>query len=160
MKKVLAISMCSTSILLFAVCPCNKPKPKPKPKPQTTITKESPMSRKTMSSGLSYEIIKEGSGESPQTGKLVTVHYTGWLDENGQPGKKFDSSVDRGMPFTFKIGVGQVIEGWDKGVMAMKPGEKRRLYVPSQLGYGASGAGAVIPPHADLIFDVELIEIR
>ena len=87
------------------------------------------------------------------------VHYTGWLNVNGEPAGKFDSSVDRGQPFTFVIGVGYVIKGWDEGVMSMKVGEKRRLFIPSQLGYGSRGAGAAIPPFADLIFDVELLEI-
>lgn len=111
-------------------------------------------------SGLQYEIIREGSGKSPACGNQVTVHYTGWLDYNGQPGKKFDSSVDRQRQFTFIIGIGQVIKGWDEGVMTMKVGEKRRLYIPARLGYGARGVGDRIPPHADLIFDVELINIH
>lgn len=118
------------------------------------------MTRKTTDSGLSYEIIKEGTGASPQRGQQVTVHYTGWLDENGKPGKKFDSSVDRGEPFKFTIGIGQVIEGWDEGVLLMKVGEKRRLIIPPHLGYGAQGAGDVIPPNATLIFDIELLNIE
>ncbi|MBI2774459.1 FKBP-type peptidyl-prolyl cis-trans isomerase [Candidatus Dependentiae bacterium] len=117
------------------------------------------MSRTKTPSGLEYEIIKEGTGASPVTGKKVTVHYTGWLDDNGKPGTKFDSSVDRGEPFVFVIGVGYVIAGWDEGVESMKVGEKRRLFIPSKLGYGARGAGRSIPPHADLIFDVELISV-
>lgn len=116
------------------------------------------MEKKTTASGLSYTIIKEGTGESPKSGSRVTVHYTGWLDEKGNPGAKFDSSVDRGEPFSFIIGVGQVIQGWDEGVASMKIGEKRRLFIPSALGYGARGAGRAIPPHANLIFDVELIK--
>lgn len=88
------------------------------------------------------------------------MHYTGWLDENGTIGKKFDSSVDRGQEFTFVVGIGQVIKGWDEGVMMMKEGEKCRLIIPSELGYGARGAGGgLIPPHATLIFDIELIKI-
>lgn len=110
-------------------------------------------------SGLEYEIIRDGAGATPQKGQLVTVHYTGWLSDNGQPGIKFDSSVDRGQLFSFIIGMGQVIRGWDEGVMLMKPGEKRRLIIPAQLGYGARGAGALIPPNATLIFDVELLKI-
>ena len=110
-------------------------------------------------SGLEYKIIQEGSGVSPERGQQVTVHYTGWLDNNGEPGTKFDSSVDRGESFNFVIGIGQVIKGWDEGVLSMKVGEKRRLIIPAQLGYGAHGAGGVIPPNATLIFDVELIEI-
>jgi peptidylprolyl isomerase len=106
-------------------------------------------------SGLEYtdEII--GTGAQPQRGDTVTVHYTGWLTD----GSKFDSSHDHGSPFEFQIGVGQVIRGWDEGVMTMKVGGKRKLTIPSQLGYGARGAGGVIPPNATLIFDVELLGV-
>ena len=106
-------------------------------------------------SGLKYidEIV--GTGDAPAKGQRVKVHYTGRLTD----GKKFDSSVDRGEPFTFSIGVGQVIKGWDEGVMSMKVGGKRQLIIPSDLGYGARGAGRDIPPHAELIFDVELLGV-
>lgn len=117
------------------------------------------MAKQTTDSGLQYEVQQEGAGASPKPGQRVTVHYTGWLDDNGKPGAKFDSSVDRGQPFTFTIGIGQVIRGWDEGVLDMKPGEKRRLTIPSDLGYGARGAGGAIPPHATLIFDVELLSV-
>ena len=128
----------------------------------TTQEGNLPMSqsnRQTTSSGLQYEVIQQGSGASPKSGDRVTVHYTGWLDNNGQSGKKFDSSVDRGNPFAFIIGQGQVIRGWDEGVMSMQVGEKRRLIIPAALGYGARGIGGVIPPNAILIFDVELLGI-
>ncbi len=121
--------------------------------------KSTNMERQKTSTGLEYEILTPGNGESPKKGQKVTVHYTGWLDNNGQLGTKFDSSVDRNQPFTFIIGAGQVIKGWDEGVMSMKVGEKRRLFIPSDLGYGAYGAGRVIPPNAKLIFDVELLKI-
>jgi peptidylprolyl isomerase len=116
--------------------------------------------RVTLPSGLAYEIITAApaNGALPKVGDMVEVHYTGWLaDANGQPkmDKKFDSSVDRGYPFKFKVGVGQVIAGWDEGVMLMAVGEKRRFIIPADLGYGAYGAGSVIPPHATLVFDVE-----
>ncbi len=118
------------------------------------------MTRTKTNSGLEYEIVQEGSGASPKPGSMVTVHYTGWLDKGGQPsGQPFDSSHNRRQPFTFQIGVGMVIQGWDEGVMNMKVGEKRRLYIPSQLGYGSRGAGSVIPANANLIFDVELISV-
>jgi peptidylprolyl isomerase len=106
-------------------------------------------------SGLSYLDITPGTGTSPSPGKQVKVHYTGWLEN----GTKFDSSVDRGQPFVFPIGVGQVIPGWDEGVMSMKVGGKRKLIIPPQLGYGANGAGGVIPPNATLIFEVELLDV-
>jgi FKBP-type peptidyl-prolyl cis-trans isomerase len=118
------------------------------------------MVREKTASGLEYTILKPGLGESPKAGQRVTVHYTGWLNAGDyEKGAKFDSSVDRGQPFGFVIGVGQVIKGWDEGVLAMKIGEQRRLFIPAVLGYGARGAGAVIPPNANLIFDVELIKI-
>jgi FKBP-type peptidyl-prolyl cis-trans isomerase len=107
-------------------------------------------------SGLQYEIIKEGTGASPKIGDRVKVHYTGTLTD----GKKFDSSKDHGQPFEFPIGKGQVIKGWDEGVLTMKVGETRKLIIPPQLGYGARGAGADIPPNATLIFEVELLGIN
>jgi peptidylprolyl isomerase len=106
-------------------------------------------------SGLKYDDVKVGSGASPVKGKQVTVHYTGTLEN----GKKFDSSVDRKEPFKFVIGVGQVIPGWDEGVMSMKVGGKRKLIIPAKLGYGERGAGGVIPPNANLLFDVELLDV-
>ncbi len=117
------------------------------------------MNRIKTDSGLEYDILQAGSGESPRKGQHVTVHYTGWLNNKGEKGSQFDSSISRGRPFVFIIGQGQVIKGWDEGVMSMKIGEKRRLYIPSKLGYGVYGAGALIPPGADLIFDVELISV-
>jgi peptidylprolyl isomerase len=108
-------------------------------------------------SGLKYKDEVVGTGPEPKTGQQVTVHYTGWLDQGGKPGKKFDSSRDRGQPFSFQIGAGQVIRGWDEGVATMKAGGRRTLVIPPELGYGARGAGGVIPPGATLIFDVELI---
>ena len=107
-------------------------------------------------SGLQYVDIKEGAGGSPKTGQTAVVHYTGWLVD----GKKFDSSKDRGQPFTFSVGRGQVIKGWDEGVATMKVGGVRKLIIPPELGYGARGAGGVIPPNATLTFEVELLEIR
>ena len=120
--------------------------------------KESKM--KTTPSGLQYEDTKEGTGASPKSGQTCVMHYTGWLWENGAKGKKFDSSVDRGQPFEFQIGQGRVIKGWDEGVATMKVGGKRNLLIPPSLGYGAQGAGGVIPPNATLLFEVELIGVR
>lgn len=114
----------------------------------------------SLPSGLRYKTLKEGTGSrNPEAGNRVTVHYAGWLGENDEPGKKFDSSVDRGQKFTFTIGIGQVIKGWDEGVMSMKVGEKRRLYIPYNLAYGERGIPGVIPPKSTLIFDVELFNI-
>lgn len=110
----------------------------------------------TTDSGLQYVDLVEGDGASPEKGQTVVVHYTGTLED----GSKFDSSRDRNQPFSFKIGVGQVIKGWDEGVGTMKVGGRRKLIIPSELGYGSSGAGGVIPPNATLIFDVELLDIR
>lgn len=111
----------------------------------------------TTPTGLKYQDEVVGTGPQPKAGQQVTVQYTGWLDEGGKKGKKFDSSRDRNQPFSFTIGAGQVIQGWDQGVMTMKTGGKRTLIIPPELGYGARGAGGVIPPNATLIFDVELL---
>jgi len=107
-------------------------------------------------SGLTYVDLVDGNGASPKKGSTVTVHYTGYLTD----GKKFDSSLDRNKPFSFTLGVGQVIKGWDEGVATMQVGGKRKLIIPAKLGYGERGAGGVIPPHADLVFEVELLGIK
>ena len=109
----------------------------------------------TTSSGLQYIDLKIGAGATALAGQNVSVHYTGWLAN----GKKFDSSVDRGQPFSFPLGAGRVIKGWDEGVQGMKVGGKRKLTIPSNLGYGARGAGGAIPPNATLIFEVELLGV-
>lgn len=113
------------------------------------------MSTITTASGLIYEELAIGNGAEASAGQQVTVHYTGWLTN----GTKFDSSKDRDDPFVFGLGQGQVIKGWDEGVTGMKVGGKRKLTIPPQLGYGARGAGGVIPPHATLVFEVELLNI-
>jgi peptidylprolyl isomerase len=133
--------------------------------PPTTIA-QAPINQETTTmnldnaiatpSGLKYIDTEVGTGDSPSNGQTGTVHYTGTLTD----GKKFDSSVDRGQPFSFKIGVGQVIKGWDEGVSTMKVGGKRTLISPPDLGYGARGAGGVIPPNATLLFDVELLGVK
>ncbi len=107
-------------------------------------------------SGLKYEVLAEGNGDAAANGDKVSVHYTGWLTD----GTKFDSSVDRNQPFEFSVGQGMVIRGWDEGVAGMLIGGKRKLTIPPQLGYGAQGAGGVIPPNATLVFDVELLAIN
>lgn len=113
----------------------------------------------TTASGLQYEDTVEGTGETATAGAHVTVHYTGWLYEGGVKGAKFDSSKDRNDPFSFPLGAGHVIRGWDEGVQGMKIGGARTLIIPAALGYGARGAGGVIPPNATLIFDVELLGV-
>mgnify|MGYP001814702075 FL=1 len=114
------------------------------------------MAEKITDSGLKYEDLAEGDGALASAGQEVVVHYTGWLSD----GSKFDSSLDRGQPFSFSLGRGMVIRGWDEGVSGMQVGGKRKLTIPPQLGYGAQGAGGVIPPNATLVFEVELLEIR
>ncbi|MBL1255580.1 MULTISPECIES: FKBP-type peptidyl-prolyl cis-trans isomerase [Methylocystis] len=118
--------------------------------PETTLT----------ASGLKYIDTKPGTGASPKIGQNVTVHYTGWLYVNGAKGKKFDSSRDRGEPFDFPLGMGQVIKGWDEGVETMKVGGKRTLIIPPELGYGARAMGNAIPANSWLIFDVELLGVK
>lgn len=113
----------------------------------------------TTASGLQYEDTTAGTGPVAARGQEVSVHYTGWLWEAGQRGAKFDSSKDRGEPFSFSLGAGQVIRGWDEGVQGMQVGGTRLLIIPPQLGYGARGAGGVIPPNATLLFEVELLGV-
>ena len=116
-----------------------------------------------LENGLRIQIVFKGEGEEIKSGEVARVHYTGWLYDEGAPdgkGVKFDSSRDRGTPFAFKLGVGQVIQGWDLGVAGMMVGERRILTIPPELGYGDRGSGPDIPPGASLLFDVELVEIR
>ena len=113
-----------------------------------------------MPDGLKYTDTKIGDGATAKAGNKVTVNYTGWLNENGAKGKKFDSSLDRNQPFQFTLGAHQVIAGWDEGVAGMKVGGKRTRIIPPELGYGARGAGGVIPPNATLMFEVELLDVK
>jgi len=114
----------------------------------------------TTDSGLQYDDTHTGDGDLAASGHHVSVHYTGWLWENGEKGEKFDSSLDRNDPFEFGLGQGMVIKGWDEGVQGMKVGGKRTLLIPPDLGYGAYGAGGVIPPNATLVFEVELLGVE
>jgi FKBP-type peptidyl-prolyl cis-trans isomerase len=120
---------------------------------------EGPGKMTQTASGLQYTDTNVGTGAEATAGHKVSVHYTGWLYNNGEKGKKFDSSVDRGQPFSFPLGGRQVIQGWDEGVAGMKVGGKRTLIIPPELGYGARGAGGVIPANATLMFDVELLNV-
>jgi len=138
--------------LLVVSCQQHQDNPSPPPQQQETTTGQVI----TSPSGLKYMDHVVGTGEFPEGGKEVVVHYTGTLEN----GKKFDSSVDRNEPFTFVIGEGRVIKGWDEGVMSMRVGGKRKLIIPANLGYGARGAGRAIPPNATLIFEVELLGIK
>src|ERR1022692_2174840 len=126
----------------------------------TTAAAQTAGKTMTTSSGLQITDSTVGTGATPKAGQICVMHYTGWLYENGTKGKKFDSSVDRGTPFEFPLGQGAVIKGWDEGVASMKVGGKRTLIIPPALGYGARGAGGVIPPNATLIFDVELLDVK
>ena len=121
---------------------------------------QTPGQTMTTPSGLQIQDIIVGGGPKPRPGQICVMHYTGWLYENGVKGKKFDSSLDRGQPFEFKMAAGQVIRGWDEGVATMQVGGKRTLIIPPSLGYGAFGAGGVIPPNATLIFEVELLAVK
>ena len=123
---------------------------------KTNKEKEKKGKRVALPSGLEYEDLKVGTGDEAKSGKTVSVHYTGWLTD----GKKFDSSLDRGQPFEFTLGAHQVIAGWDEGVAGMKVGGERTMIIPAELGYGAGGAGGVIPPNATLIFDVQLLKVQ
>ena len=114
----------------------------------------------TTETGLKIIDTTVGTGASPKSGQTCVMHYTGWLSEGGEKGRKFDSSVDRGAPFEFPIGMKRVIAGWDEGVATMKVGGKRTLIIPSDLGYGSRGAGSAIPPNATLVFDVELLGVK
>ncbi len=110
--------------------------------------------------GLQYDDTRPGTGATPTKGQTCVMHYTGWLWQDGAKGAKFDSSVDRGKPFTFPLGMGRVIKGWDEGVATMQVGGARTLLIPPELGYGARGAGGVIPPNATLLFEVELLDVK
>jgi peptidylprolyl isomerase len=118
------------------------------------------MAMTTTASGLQYEDTRAGTGEAAAAGRTCVMHYTGWLWLDGAKATKFDSSLDRGRPFSFGLGNGQVIKGWDEGVAGMKIGAQRTLLIPPDLGYGARGAGGVIPPNATLLFEVELLEVK
>ena len=128
--------------------------------PTAAIAETTGQPMTTTASGLQFTDTKVGEGASPKTGQTCVMHYTGWLYKDGVKGAKFDSSLDRGDPFEFAIGKRQVIGGWDEGVASMKVGGKRTLIIPPALGYGARGAGGVIPPNATLMFDVELLGVK
>jgi peptidylprolyl isomerase len=149
-KTMLLIRIACAAVALATIAAASLPKPSDAADNQVI----------EMPNGLKYTDDKTGDGAEATAGKKVSVHYTGWLSDNDAKGKKFDSSVDRGQPFQFTLGAHQVIAGWDEGVAGMKVGGKRTLVIPPELGYGARGAGGVIPPNATLIFDVELLGVQ
>jgi peptidylprolyl isomerase len=146
--SALALALVTSSVSLVAV--------------GTTSPASAQTAGKPMKTASGLEIIDTvvGTGATPATGQNCSMHYTGWLYVDGKKGAKFDSSLDRGQPFSFPIGTKRVIGGWDEGVASMKVGGKRTLIIPPELGYGARGAGGVIPPNATLIFDVELLDVK
>jgi FKBP-type peptidyl-prolyl cis-trans isomerase len=149
MKSIPIIGAALVSVFLGLAAPCV----------DSVWAAEGPGKMTTTASGLQYTDTNVGTGAEATAGKKVSVHYTGWLYNNGEKGKKFDSSLDRGQPFSFPLGGHQVIQGWDEGVAGMKVGGKRTLIIPPDLGYGARGAGGVIPANATLMFDVELLKV-
>ena len=146
----------TTSAESTAAAPAETPAAPAATEGSTMDTFSMPTNLEKTASGLQYTIDRAGTGAQPQAGQTVSVHYTGWLPD----GTKFDSSRDRGAPIEFPLGQGRVIKGWDEGIAAMKVGEKRTLVIPPDLGYGARGAGGVIPPNATLVFKVELVGAR
>ena len=164
MKKITLITLSlGLSLGLVLSTGCTKKEPAPASDAGNTGAQVGAITTpaKTDTGGeLKISEIKVGTGAEAAAGKTISVHYTGWLLENGKEGKEFDSSVKRGQPFSFKLGAGQVIPGWDQGVVGMKVKGKRKLTIPPQLAYGERGAGSVIPPQSTLIFDVELLDVK
>ena len=157
MQRPFVSSLMLAAVLSFTLVAAGAQQPTPVQLPAPPDVKAAPADAIVTATGLASKILTPGTGtEHPTLASTVKVHYTGTL-ENGQ---KFDSSRDRGQPFEFHLGQGQVIKGWDEGVAGMRVGDKRRLIIPSDLGYGSRGAGGVIPPNATLIFEVELLGIR
>ncbi len=154
MRKILFLGMGLVAMAAFGTAATPVVTPKEVKTSKETTTPKGKMT--TITKGLEYEELKVGTGDEAKPGKTVSVHYTGWLTN----GTKFDSSVDRGQPFTFPLGGGQVIQGWDKGFAGMKIGGKRKLYIDPEMGYGTRGAPPVIPPNSKLVFEVELLAVK
>ena len=155
--RAIAIALAAAIVLVVVVVYTTMRANRDRPQPNESVATAAP------NQGLQMTDVKVGTGAEAVPGKTVVVHYTGWLYDEGAPdhkGKKFDSSRDRGDPFDFPLGAGHVIKGWDQGVAGMKVGGQRTLVIPPELGYGARGAGGVIPPNATLVFDVELLDVK
>ena len=150
-SRVLPLALAAALLTLAACAGTGEVTPAAPPVPAMTMTTRT---------GLQYADTVPGAGRAPRRGQVAVVHYTGWLYVDGARGKKFDSSVDKGKPFEFRVGQGDVIRGWDEGVLTMKTGGRRTLIIPPALGYGERGAGTDIPANATLIFDVELIAVK
>jgi len=160
MKKLFFLSACA---MMFMYGDANAKETKKEKHTETTKeTKEEKDTEKTTraqtSEGIEYEAIQEGSGEKPTDGQKVSIHYTGWVNDNGAPGTKIDSSRDRNLPVTFDLGR-NIMKGWDNVVREMKPGALYRMYIPSAMGYGTRGLPGIVPPNTDLIFDIELLKV-
>ncbi|HZF07683.1 MAG TPA: FKBP-type peptidyl-prolyl cis-trans isomerase [Thermoanaerobaculia bacterium] len=151
--STLVLATLLTAVPMAGAVLAQAPKDQPKEK---AMDKPADAKEVVMPNGLKYTDLKVGEGDEAKTGQIVSVHYTGWLTN----GTKFDSSLDRKQAFSFKLGAGQVIEGWDKGVAGMKVGGKRKLTIPPGLGYGSQSVGGVIPPNSTLVFDVELLGVK
>ena len=159
MKKAARLLLSGAAVLTLLMLPVTADE-KGKAAPTNEKAQKGASKMVKTASGLQYEDTKEGTGATPKAGQTCVMHYTGWLWENNEKGKKFDSSVDRGQPFEFLLGQGRVIKGWDEGVATMKVGGKRTLLIPPSLGYGDRGYPGVIPPNATLLFEVELLGIK
>lgn len=160
MKKLISGVMCGVAVVLLNGCSCDMAKKEAAQEEPKTEVAVAPAVKET-ASGLKYEIVTVAAADAPkaEAGKNVKVNYTGWLEENGAQGAKFDSSADHGAPFSFTVGAGQVIKGWDEGVALMAVGEKTRFTIPAALAYGEKGIEGAIPANANLIFEVELLEV-
>ena len=163
MKKLISGVMCGVAVVLLNGCSCDMAKKEAvqeEPKTEVAVAAPTAPTVKETASGLKYEVVQVAAADAPkaEAGKNVKVNYTGWLEENGAQGAKFDSSADHGTPFSFTVGAGQVIKGWDEGVALMAVGEKARFTIPASLAYGEQGQGP-IPANANLIFEVELLEV-
>lgn len=154
MKKTLTLGAAIAAAIALSIGACNK---KTETTPSSDTAASAAGGQQSATESVKTEDLKAGNGTEATNGKTVSVHYTGTLASDG---KKFDSSLDRGQPFKFVLGAGQVIKGWDLGVLGMKVGGKRKLTIPSSLAYGERGAGNVIPPNAALVFEVELLEVK